>query len=226
MGRRGRRKSFIPKNSFVIFFMQIITSGLIADGTSDRALIPLLRLVMQTHLNLPFEDPQLIQFEENDLKSKVHNALSNYTLDILFIHRDAENESWQNRQQEISGAIPPNATGNIVSVIPIKMTEAWLLTDEKAIRSAVGNVTSTASLNIPKISKLESCSAKKVLFDALTFASEYGAQRRRKFRPEQFRHRVAELTSDLSLIRQIPSFKRMEDQLIPVLLALNKAVAG
>jgi hypothetical protein len=79
----------------------------------------------------------------------------------------------------------------------------------------------TTPLNIPKISKLESSSAKKVLFEVLTLASEFGPQRRYKFRPAQYRQRVAELTSDLALVRQIPSFKRMENQLIPLLVALN-----
>ena len=201
--------------------MQIITTALIADGTSDRALIPLLKLLLKEHLKLPFEEPQLIQGDSNDLQSKVHTALTNFSLDILFVHRDAENEPWERREEEIRNAIPPNLTNTVISVIPIKMTEAWLLTDPGAIRCAVGNPNSTEPLNLPKISKIEASAAKKVLFDALTLASEFGAQRRRKFRPEQYRHRVAELTTDLKLVRQIPSFKRMEDQLVPALTRLN-----
>lgn len=203
--------------------MQIITTALIADGTADRALIPLLKLLLKEHLTLPFEEPQLIQGDSNDLQSRVHTVLTKFSLDILFVHRDAENESWEKREEEIRNAIPHNLTSKVVSVIPIKMTEAWLLTDPSAIRSAVGNPNSTEPLNLPKISKIEASAAKKMLFDALTLASEFGAQRRRKFRPEQYRHRVAELTTDLNLIRQIPSFKRMEDQLVPVLTRLNAA---
>lgn len=202
--------------------MQVVTTGLIADGSSDRALIPLLKLVLLEHLKLPFEEPQLIHGEDNDLQSKVQCALTKFSLDILFIHRDAENEQWEQREQEIRNAIPQNIDGKVVSVIPIKMTESWLLTDPMAIRNAVGNPNSNTPLNIPKINKLESCAAKKVLLEALTLASEYGAQRRRKFRPEQYRHRVSELTTDLQLMRQIPSFKRMEDQLLPILRAINE----
>lgn len=203
--------------------MQIITTALIADGTSDRALIPLLKLLLREHLKLPFEEPQLIQGDSNDLQSRIHTALTKFSLDILFVHRDAENESWEKREEEIRSAIPLNLTSKVVSVIPIKMTEAWLLTDPSAIRSAVGNPNSIEPLNLPKPSNIEASAAKKVLFDALTLAKEFGAQRRRKFRPEQYRHRVAELTNDLKLIRQIPSFKRMEDQLVPVLTRLNAA---
>lgn len=203
--------------------MQVITTALIADGTSDRALIPLLKLLLKEHLRLPFEEPQLIQGDSNDLQSKVHTALTKFSLDILFVHRDAENESWEKREEEIRNATPHNLKNKVVSVIPIKMTEAWLLTDPSAIRSAVGNPNSTEPLNLPKVSKIEASAAKKMLFDALTLASEFGAQRRRKFRPEQYRHRVAELTTDLNLIRQLPSFKRMEDQLVPVLTRLNAA---
>jgi hypothetical protein len=203
--------------------MTIVTTGLIADGSSDRALIPLLKLLLREHLTLPFEEPQFIDWDENDLSSKIRTALDRFSVDILFVHRDAENEDWVLRAEEIQKAIPANNSQNIVFVIPVKMTEAWLLTDVSAIRQAVGNPTSTVNLNLPKAKKIEACAAKEVLLAAITAAREYGPQRRRNFKPEQYRHRVAELTSDLKLLRQIPSFKRLEDSLRPLLEHLNES---
>jgi hypothetical protein len=203
--------------------MTIVTTGLIADGTSDRALIPLLKLLLKEHLLLPFEEPQLIKGEQNDLASKVRYALDKFSLDILFIHRDTENESWEDREAEIRRAVPPDTPEAVVFVIPMKMTEAWLLTDAAAIRQAVGNPNSKVDLGLPTIKKIESCSAKEVLFNALINAKEHGAQRRRTFKPDQYRHRVAELTSNLQSLRQIKSFKRLEDNLIPCLTKLNNA---
>lgn len=203
--------------------MTIVTTGLIADGTSDRALIPLLKLLLDEHLHVPFEEPQLIRGDQNDLAAKVKYALSKFSLDILFIHRDTENETWEHREAEIRKAVPPDAPESVVFVIPMKMTEAWLLTDEAAIRKAVGNPNSKVDLCLPATKKIESCSAKEVLFNALTLAKELGAQRRRTFKPDQYRHRVAELTSDLKSLRQIQSFKRLEDTLTPCLTKLNNA---
>ena len=203
--------------------MTIVTIGLIADGTSDRALIPLLKLLLKEHLLLPFEELQLIKGEQNDLASKVRYALDKFSLDILFIHRDTENKPWEDREAEIRRAVPDDRLDLVVFVIPVKMTEAWLLTDAAAIRRAVGNSNSKVDLELPTIKKIESCSAKEVLFKALINAKEHGAQRRRTFKPDQYRYRVAELTSDLKSLRQIQSFKRLEDSLILCLTKLNYA---
>ena len=52
------------------------------------------------------------------------------------------------------------------------MTQARLLTDAKAIRSAVGNPHSHVDLAIPILNKLEACEAKDVLLNALTLAED------------------------------------------------------
>jgi hypothetical protein len=49
----------------------------------------------------------------------------------------------------------------VVCVIPVKMTEAWLLIDEKAIREAAGNPKGRQPLNLPKPSKTEELSDPK-----------------------------------------------------------------
>ena len=202
---------------------KIITSAIITDGTSDRALIPLLQLLLNEHLKLPFEEPQFVHSTSNILSEKIADAIQKFEVDILFIHRDAENENWEKRKKEIVDAIPAGLTISVIPVIPIKMTEAWLLTDPVAIRMAVGNQHSNQKITLPKITQIENCDAKQVLLTALTEAKELSTQRRRKFRPEQFRHRVAELTSNLQLIRQIPSFHRLEQCLAPILLKLNSS---
>ena len=203
--------------------MKILTCALIADGSSDRALIPLIKLLLLAHLQSPFEEPQLIQTEKPDLGSKVEDALNKFAIDILFIHRDAENEDYQHREAEIHRVVPLEKIDSVVCVIPIKMTETWLLTDPVVIRCAVGNPNSAVSLPLPSLGKLEACQAKEVLFQVLTIASEFGAQRRRKFKPEKYRHRVAELTSDLKLLRKIPSFKRFENALLNCLKKLGES---
>lgn len=204
--------------------MKIFTCALIADGSSDRALIPLIKLLLIEHLQTPFEEPQLIQSDKPDLASKIEDALDKFAVDILFIHRDAENEDYQHREAEIHRVVPIEQIDSVVCVVPIKMTETWLLTDPAVIRCAVGNPNSAVALPLPNLAKLEACQAKEVLFQVLTIASEFGAQRRRKFKPEKYRHRVAELTSDLKLLRRIPSFKRFEDALLHCLKKIGESV--
>jgi hypothetical protein len=200
--------------------MQVITTGLIVDGSSDRALIPLIKQLFKTHLAAPFSEPELIAPPVNNLTEKIKYAVTNFSFDLLFVHRDAENEPTEKRVAEITQATP---MGNhpVICVIPVKMTESWLLSSESAIRHAVGNPNSKVKLTLPKSKQIESCDAKLVLNTALTTACEHGTQRRRKFNPEQYRYRVAELTTDLVALRKIPSFRKLEMDLIDMLKQRN-----
>ena len=61
-----------------------------------------------------------------------------YPCQILFIHRDADKESWENRCTEIEWAVQAaRGAGSLprhVRVVPVRMTEAWMLADERALR--------------------------------------------------------------------------------------------
>lgn len=205
--------------------MTVVVTGLVADGTSDRALIPLIKLLLKEHLQIPFEEPQFIDVERHNLTEKIKHATEKFSLDVLFVHRDSENEDWDKRAKEIEKSTPTTNQIPIVPVIPVKMTEAWLLADAFAIRSAVGNPNSKVALALPNHKKIEQSSAKPILLEALAAACELGLNRRRRFKPEQYRQRVAELVSDLESLRKIPSFKRLEIDLIPHLQRLNQTSA-
>ncbi len=201
-----------------------LTTTLVADGRSDRALIPLIALLLDEHSKRPYR----VHFAENllvaslRLEDRAAAAVLSFPCDLLFVHRDSESLSFSSRADEISrslalvAGLPP-----YVCVVPVRMTEAWLLVDEAAIRAAVGNPRGTTPLALPSPIKAESIDAKQTLFELLETASELGAQRRRRFVPEQFRHRVAELLSDVQLLRRLPSFRRFEETLVDCLSRLS-----
>ena len=204
--------------------MDTLSTGLIADGSSDQSLIPLLATLLgELFPETRIETPQWIApINKMTLSEKISYALDaeNFKFDVLFVHRDAEHETVAKRVEEISQSTPAG-THPIVCVIPVRMTESWLITSDKAIKEAVGNPHSTKNLGLPEKNKIESCDSKAMLFSALREASEFGAQRRRKFKPERFRQRVAELTTDLTALRKISSFKLMEDALLDILQRRN-----
>jgi len=209
--------------------MDTLSTGLIADGSSDQSLIPLLTtLLVELLPGTRIETPQWIApINKTTLSEKISYALDaeNFRFDILFVHRDAEHEPVAKRVEEIHQSTPAG-DHPIVCVIPVRMTESWLITSDKAIKEAVGNPHSTKNLGLPKKDKIESCDSKAILFSALREASEFGAQRRRKFKPEQFRRRVAELTTDLAALRKISSFKSMENELRVVLQGHGSPLSG
>jgi hypothetical protein len=132
----------------------------------------------------------------------------------LFVHRDAEAQSPDDRRAEILNAAqhlernPP-----AICVIPVRMTEAWLLLDEAAIRSAAGNPRGRLPLNLPPLASIERVAdPKETLFQAIRTASEHSGRRLRSLRVEERRHRVAELMNT-ELLRDLPAFQILEAEL-------------
>jgi hypothetical protein len=97
------------------------------------------------------------------------------------------------------------------------MTEAWLLLDEAAIRSASGNPRGRLPLNLPPSASIERVAdPKETLFQALRTASEHTGRRLRSLRVEERRHRVAELM-DYELLRSLSAFQSLENELTTTL---------
>jgi hypothetical protein len=206
-----------------------LTYTLLADGSSDKALIPIINWTLEQIPNIRFNS----QFAELSLKSKARaglfrraeEAIKVYECDILLMHRDAEKLPANFRIEEIRNDLAKLGKPYI-PIVPIRMTEAWLLIDEQAIRSAASNPNGTIELSIPRANRLEDIpDPKNVLFETLKLASELPAGRLRKFRPEACRHRVAELISDYSQLRKISAFVQFESDLMACVQALNGVAA-
>jgi hypothetical protein len=139
--------------------MQHIRFTLFADGSTDRALLPVLRwLIRETH-HPDTISPEFLfrpQFRADlTLADRLKATLTIAPCDILFIHRDAEKQASQRRYEEIASAVMALGEQHMmvphVCVVPVRMTEAWLLIDELAIRRAAGRPQSTDPLDLPKL---------------------------------------------------------------------------
>jgi hypothetical protein len=97
------------------------------------------------------------------------------------------------------------------------MTEAWLLSDELAIRKAAGNPNGRIPLELPSISRVEKePNPKAVLKKALLDASEHKSPRRRqRFQRDLGRcvHLVADYTAEFSALRRLSAYKAFEGDL-------------
>lgn len=196
--------------------MRRVTATLVTDGSSDRLLKPLLELLFDEHTDLPYQVncAEGLPALTAGLGLRIEAALELFPCDFLFVHRDDEGIGRAIRQREIESSWPVSQqTAVLICVIPVRMTEAWLITDEKPIRSAVNNPHGSQALELPAAKDIESLPyPKEILFVALKAATGLNARRRARFNPHQFRHRVSELTDDLASLRKLASFKHLEDQ--------------
>jgi len=151
------------------------------------------------------------------LDQKAAFALGNYLCECLFIHRDAEREPPDNRREEIRRAIASLGSGDPqthVCVVPVRMSEAWLLFDEPAIRRASGNPNGKVGLQLPRPAALEDVAdPKRLLYELLTMASELTGRRRKAFDPKVQARRVAESIDDFSRLRELAAFQALESDI-------------
>jgi hypothetical protein len=194
--------------------MKTLTATLVVDGSSDRTLIPIIQFLLDEWSPSPHRILFAEGLHNGPLTARLPSAVELYPCDLLFVHRDAERDSVAARVQEVRDAAAL-LQGQLphVCLVPVRMTESWLLLDEFAIRSAAGNPNGTSPLHLPVARTIEQLpDPKALLFEALAAASDLTGRRRRKFRPEAARHRVAELLQTAAL-RQLPSFNHAEEQL-------------
>lgn len=197
---------------------------LAGDGVTDRSLRTVLEWVLGRMA--PLHSRRFVvqvATPGTNLRERMVRALYEYPCDVLFVHRDAEREPREKRLAEIRRAADEAGVPVFVPVVPVRMTEAWFLIDERAIRQAAGNPNGEAALQLPKVASLEKVpDPKKLLRDSLIRASEKTGRRLQQFERDlgERAQRVAELIEDFSPLRQLAAFKDFEKDAGEVLTRL------
>jgi hypothetical protein len=200
-----------------------LTFTLLSDGSSDRALIPVLRWLLLQSSGRDFSDQwadlRSLRPPPRLLSEKIRMTLTLFPCDLLFVHRDAEGERREVRVAEIREHL--QAAGSrqaAVCVVPVRMQESWLLIDEAAIRSAADNPRGRMPLAIPPLKRLEEVpDPKSLLWDLLSNASGLRPGRLRRFDPARRIHRLADLIEDFSPLRRLSAFQALEGDLQQIL---------
>lgn len=191
---------------------------LLGEGSADHALRPILDWLLGQHLpqhaiQFAWADLSRLPHRPSTLADRIVASVRLYPCDLLFVHRDADREPRAARVAEIQHAVASapgeEALSTVVPVVPVRMTEAWLLCDELALRQAAGNPNGRQPLDLPRVRDLENLpDPKAILHKLLGAASERSARRRRTLRLSAVR--VASLTDDFALLRELSAFRDLE----------------
>ncbi|MBX3275358.1 MAG: hypothetical protein KF729_34145 [Sandaracinaceae bacterium] len=186
--------------------MRQITFSVVADGGTDRALLPVLTWAIHRL------DPDVEILEPGFVKRRgsVKECLSGLVTgaQLVFVHRDAESESLEARLREFEEV----ERDDVVPVIPVRMTEAWLLIDGAAIARAAGHP--SVELKLPSVAALERLPDPKGTLEELLLqaAGDPTGRRRKKFLASLAERRVnvAEFVRNFSPLEKLEAFVRFQ----------------
>lgn len=192
-----------------------LRATLVTDGTSDVVLVPILQWLMRRLTPAEFEirwaNPRGLHEEPAGLAGKLAAAIREYPCRLLFVHRDAEKQDPRVRYEEIRRAADPALEFPLVSVVPVRMQEAWLLHDEAALREAAGRPSGTEDLGLPPPHRWEKLpDPKRELHEALRTANGAKGRRAKSFKPGRAAHRLADLITDWTPLRALAAFAQLE----------------
>lgn len=162
-----------------------LTGLFLCEGTSD---LPLARLVetlfLQRRVDVRLSQPDfsLLPRVAKNIEARVRVGLRliDMPIDLIVVHRDSDSEEPERRYAEILDAVTAVAeSAHPLPVVPVRMTEAWLLLDEAAIRQVAGNPRGRMNLELPRPRHVESVAdPKRLLQQCLVTAADCTGRRR------------------------------------------------
>lgn len=190
--------------------------ALLCEGSSDAPLVSVLR-AMLIDAGAESAVGEAVPLT-GTVKSKFQHLLRrSSTVDLVFVHRDADDQDPVPRYLEIAdGATAGGWSGPLVCVVPIQTTEAWLLTSEKDIREVAGKRHGRAPLNLPEIGEIERVADPKGRLQEAYMAATETTGRRRRTAGQAFGQRRAALLERLDHnghVRNLRSFSRLRDDI-------------
>lgn len=175
--------------------------------------------------HIAFESIEVRHLEGNSEQERFINlAKENAGYHFIVIHIDAddndETKALENHFLPAYELIQNLETANkqLIPIIPIKETEAWLLADYTAFKEVIGTNLSAKMLGFPaqahEVERLNK--PKEILNTAISLARS----KRRRIDLDELYQPMGELIS-LDILEKIPAFQKFQQRMLKLLLELG-----
>jgi len=209
---------------------------LYSDGASNIVLKPILDWLLRQYLpqsaiNGDWADLRLLRNPppRSNIPERIKWSVKLYPCELLFIHRDAEGYLPDQRISEINEAVQTAINNNyisstlpVISIVPVRMLEAWFLFDIPAIRRAAGNPSGSQLIALPTFNTLENLpDPKAILHNLLRVASGLSGRRLASFNPHLTFHRIPSFIDDFGRLHGLSAFQKLENDIRQIIPSLN-----
>jgi len=210
--------------------MKRIRALLLIDGPSDEPLGRHVAAIARGHgVALDIVAPEFDRMDPppgRAISARLTRILAiDPDFEMVVVHRDAENQGRDVRLAEIQAALADVQPAlPHIPVIPLRMTEAWLLLDEAAIRSVAGRPSGTMALSLPVAAQVErDVDPKATLRQALRSASGHRGRRLRKFERDFSAHRrqLLDRLDRSGPLRELRAWQELESDVATILAAVR-----
>jgi hypothetical protein len=203
-----------------------IMFGFYGEGNTDYAFIK--QLVERVIIDLVPDADVLPVLEYKSSAQKQIEKIADVAqqaqgLFFLVIHLDADGRNLSRALEERFDPARAAIEGNLqfiqhlVPVVPIKMSEAWMLVDFEAFRKVTHTKLSANALDFPEQPHMVESINSKSVFEA---AVRNCVKRRTKLEPTLLHGPLAE-TINLELLRKVPAYQEFERRLLETLTTLR-----
>lgn len=217
-----------------------LLTGLFTEGTTD---IRFLESVVKTTLeNIAIEcsgyietELEIIKIEKSGLSfnqqvlKASEKAKNDFEILILFIHTDSDNRDDSNvfnnkiipAQELVQQQEDEAVCKKIVAIVPIQMTESWMLADKELLKNEIGIEGSDLELGIHKNPE-EIVNPKAVIENIIRISKENQVKRKRnKGLTISDLYQIIGQKTDVSKLEKLTSYMKFKNSLIEKLRELN-----
>lgn len=209
--------------------MVAVNFAFTCEGTSDAPLLAVLRrLLIDSGATQVVGQALPVT---GTVQAKVERVIRQFSdCNLLFVHRDSDDRESEPRYVEIAAGVGSAGwTAPFVCVVPVQMTEGWLIADEREIRQVAGRPSGRVALGLPAVGAIERAADPKSLLHEAYLRSTETTGRRRAVAKKQFGTRRATLIERLDIhgpVRQLESFQRLVADIEGAVTALAQLEAA
>ncbi|MEM6261448.1 MAG: DUF4276 family protein [Bacteroidota bacterium] len=214
----------------------ILTIGLLSEGkTDDRFLLPIIQrtceeIAFECASEIEIYPPVSINKSGGSFPTQVKNATLKADKDglmVLFVHADADASTNRDVLQykiqpafKAAKALGVNNCKCFVAVIPIYMTEAWMLADFELLREELGTSLLKSELGLQR-SPESLTNPKEALINAIAITQHNKPKRRRNQLTISDLYRPVGQGTEISKLRELSSYRHFEEGLRQAFRDLN-----
>lgn len=224
--------------------MTTLVSALYTEGPTDEKFLPIIIqrtiqqiLIKRGRMTVDILEPILLRrlVDHKSYGTQAERILRAARLaagyHTLIIHADADHAS---SQKALTERIQPGlelvqqsqdrVCGQVLPLIPIRMTEAWMLADPATLQDVIGTNVLPQTLGLPeRAEQVQSIpNPKQTLNQAIQNALAHQSRRRRRLQPGALYEPLARQLS-LERLNQVPAYQQFVGEMTNTLIALHLA---